>query len=83
VVGPLGIEPAKGMLEFGRHLGHMTTSDHFAALHHLVESRQVGPGEHVLMVGNSVGVSLFAAVIEITSLPSWATGSAQSYEERI
>lgn len=83
VVGPLGIEPAKGMLEFGRHLGHMTTSDHFAALHHLVESRQVGSGDHVLMVGNSVGVSLFAAVIEITSLPSWATGSAQSYEERI
>ena len=83
VLGPMGIDPARGMLEFGRHTGHMTTSDHFAALHHLVESRQVTEGDHVLMVNNGVGVSLSATLIEITSLPSWATGGPQTYEERV
>jgi 3-oxoacyl-[acyl-carrier-protein] synthase-3 len=83
VVGPMGIDPARGMLDFGRDLGHITTSDHLAALHHLVESRQVTEGDHVLMVNNGFGVSLSAAVVEITGRPSWATGSPQRYEERI
>ncbi|WNI16360.1 ketoacyl-ACP synthase III family protein [Actinacidiphila sp. ITFR-21] len=83
VLAPMGIDPGRGMLAFGRALGHMTTSDHLAALTHLVETRQVGVGDHVLMIGNSVGVSLFAAVVEITELPSWATGSPQPYEERV
>jgi 3-oxoacyl-[acyl-carrier-protein] synthase III len=83
VVDPMGIDPAKGMLEFGRQVGHMTTSDHLAALHHLVESRQVTEGDHVLMLNNGSGVSLTAAVVQITALPSWATGAPQTYEERI
>ncbi|GEK02375.1 ketoacyl-ACP synthase III family protein [Streptomyces sp. NPDC004009] len=82
VLEPLGIDPARGVLDFGRALGHMTTSDHFAALHHLVETRQVGPGDRVLMLNNSFGVSLFAAVVEITATPSWATGTPSPYKER-
>ncbi|MFE9451335.1 ketoacyl-ACP synthase III family protein [Streptomyces sp. NPDC006739] len=81
VLEPLGIDPALGVLDFGRPHGHMTTSDHFAALHHLVETRQVGPGDRVLMLNNSFGVSLFAAVVEITDSPSWATGTPSPYKE--
>ncbi|MFJ8506685.1 ketoacyl-ACP synthase III family protein [Streptomyces avermitilis] len=81
VLEPLGIDPARGVLDFGRHLGHMTTSDHLAALHHLVETRQVVQGDRVLMINNSFGVSLFGAVVEITGDPSWATGSPSAHKE--
>ncbi|SEK56120.1 ketoacyl-ACP synthase III family protein [Streptacidiphilus jiangxiensis] len=81
VLGPMGIDPGRGMLEFGRDVGHMSVNDHLAALTHLVETRQVAEGDHILMINNGVGVSVSAAVIEITCLPSWATGSPQPYEE--
>ncbi|MEV1287420.1 ketoacyl-ACP synthase III family protein [Micromonospora sp. NPDC049679] len=81
VLRPLGIDPARGMLEFGRGLGHLSVSDHLAALTHLVETRQLVRGDHVLMIGNGVGVSVAAAVVEITSLPTWATGHPESFKE--
>ncbi|CAM5259352.1 ketoacyl-ACP synthase III family protein [Streptomyces coeruleorubidus] len=82
IMRPLGIDPARGMLELGRPLGHLTVNDHFVALTHLVETRQLAEGDHVLMISNGVGVSLTAAVIEITHLPAWATGRPQPYEEK-
>jgi hypothetical protein len=54
-----------------------------AALTHLVESHQFAHGDHVLMISNGVGVSLAAAVVEITSLPAWATGHPEPFREKV
>ncbi|MDG4836504.1 ketoacyl-ACP synthase III family protein [Micromonospora sp. WMMD967] len=83
VLAPIGIDPARGMLAFGRDLGHLSVNDHFAALTHLVVTRQVAPGDHVLMISNGVGVSVSAAVVEILSLPEWATGRPESRRETV
>ncbi|MEU4221428.1 ketoacyl-ACP synthase III family protein [Actinoplanes sp. NPDC026623] len=83
VLQPIGIDPARGMLGLGRGLGHLTVSDHLVALNHLVASRQVGPGDHVLMISNGVGVSLAAAVVEITAVPAWATGAPEAFRETV
>lgn len=81
VLQPMGIDPARGMVALGRDLGHLSVNDHLVALNHLVQARQVAPGDHVLMIGNGVGVSLAAAVVEITRLPDWATGQPEPYKE--
>jgi len=65
VLGPVGIDPSRGMLEFGRRLGHMGVNDHIAGLTHLVEQREVGPGDHVMLLGNGSGMTLSCVVIEI------------------
>ncbi|MET8153721.1 ketoacyl-ACP synthase III family protein [Actinoplanes sp. NPDC049668] len=83
VLAPIGIDPARGMLELGRGLGHLSVSDHLVALAHLVRTLHVGPGDHVLMISNGVGVSLAAAVVEITAVPAWATGTPEAYRETV
>ncbi|GIE89697.1 ketoacyl-ACP synthase III family protein [Actinoplanes regularis] len=83
VLQPIGIDPSRGMLELGRGLGHLSVSDHLVALTHLVKSHQVGPGDHVLMISNGVGVSLAAAVVEVTALPAWATGAPDELKETV
>jgi 3-oxoacyl-[acyl-carrier-protein] synthase III len=65
VLGPVGIDPARGMLDFGRGVGHLGVNDHIAGLSHLLATRAVGPGDIVLMLGNGSGISLSCAVIEI------------------
>jgi 3-oxoacyl-[acyl-carrier-protein] synthase-3 len=70
MLGPLGIDPDRGMLEFGRSVGHLGVNDHAAALDHLIETRAVRTGEHVLMIGNGVGVSLACAVVRISERSS-------------
>jgi 3-oxoacyl-[acyl-carrier-protein] synthase III len=81
ILRPMGIDPARGMLDLGRDVGHLSVNDHLVALNHLVQSRQVAPGDRVLMISNGVGVSLAAAVVEITRLPDWATGEPEPYKE--
>jgi 3-oxoacyl-[acyl-carrier-protein] synthase III len=60
-----------GMLDFGRSLGHLSVSDHPAALTHLIVTGQIGLGDRVLMVNNGSGMSLTAAVVQIESIPQW------------
>jgi 3-oxoacyl-[acyl-carrier-protein] synthase-3 len=60
-----------GMLDFGRSLGHLSVSDHPAALTHLIVTGRVGVGDRVLMVNNGYGMSLTAAVIRMESIPHW------------
>ncbi len=73
VLAPLGIDASRGMLEFGRRLGHLSSCDQVVALDHLVTTGQVGPGDHVLMLSNG-GASLACAVVEIVEPPSWPHG---------
>ncbi|MER7701527.1 ketoacyl-ACP synthase III family protein [Kitasatospora sp. NPDC097605] len=68
---PLGIDPARGMLDLGRTLGHLGACDQFVSLAHLLDTGAVGPGDHVLLTGNGAGISLAAAVVEILERPAW------------
>jgi 3-oxoacyl-[acyl-carrier-protein] synthase-3 len=65
VLAPLGIDPARGVLEFGRGVGHLGVNDHVAALHHLLTTGRLGSGDHVLVLANGVGVALSCAVLRI------------------
>jgi 3-oxoacyl-[acyl-carrier-protein] synthase-3 len=71
LLDPLGIDPRRGLLEFGRGLGHLGVNDQVTGLTHLVETRAVGPGDHVLMLSNGSGVALACAVVEITEPVDW------------
>lgn len=68
---PLGIDPARGLLELGRAHGHLGVNDQFFGLGHLLETGAVGPGDHVLMMGNGAGISLACAVVEVLERPAW------------
>ncbi|GIH97211.1 ketoacyl-ACP synthase III family protein [Planobispora siamensis] len=72
VLEPLGIDPARGVLEFGRGVGHLGVNDQIAGLAHLLETGAVGPGDHVLLLGNGVGVALSCVVVEIVEPVGWA-----------
>jgi 3-oxoacyl-[acyl-carrier-protein] synthase-3 len=75
ILDPMGLNPRQGLLEYGRRLGHMTVNDQIVGLTHLVESGQVGPGEHVLIVAHGGGVSITCAVVRIEELPEWSSAT--------
>jgi 3-oxoacyl-[acyl-carrier-protein] synthase-3 len=64
VLTPLGIDSSRGMLDFGRRVGHLGCCDHVVALDHLWTTGQLGPGDHVLFIGNG-GASVACAVAQI------------------
>lgn len=68
---PIGIDPSRGILEFGRGLGHLGACDPIVGLEHLVGTRQVGEGEHVLLMSNGVSTAVSCAVVEILETPRW------------
>lgn len=72
ILDPIGIDSDRGLLEFGRNLGHLTVNDQIVGLDHLVTTRQVGPGDHILLIAHGGGVSLSCAVVRIESQPPWA-----------
>jgi 3-oxoacyl-[acyl-carrier-protein] synthase-3 len=76
ILEPLGLSPEQGLLEFGRRLGHMTVNDQIVGLNHLVETRQLAVGDHVLIVAHGGGVSITSAVVRIEYLPPWAVERA-------
>src|SRR5262249_58638832 len=69
ILEPLGIDPARGMLDLGRGLGHLGVNDQLVALDHLVGTGQLASGDHVLMMSNGVGASLSCAVLAIVDGP--------------
>ncbi len=68
---PLGIDPARGMLDLGRRTGHLAACDQFVSLAHLLDNGEIGPGDHVLLTGNGAGISLATAVVEVLEHPGW------------
>ncbi|MGW1726790.1 ketoacyl-ACP synthase III family protein [Streptomyces sp. NPDC002306] len=76
ILDPMGLSPEQGLLDFGRGLGHMTVNDQIVGLNHLVETRQVAAGDHILIVAHGGGVSITCAVVRIDHLPSWAVAQA-------
>jgi 3-oxoacyl-[acyl-carrier-protein] synthase III len=71
VLAPLGIDASRGVLEFGRRLGHLSVNDQIVGLTHLVETAAVGPGDHVLMLSVGGGMALSCAVVEIIERVGW------------
>jgi 3-oxoacyl-[acyl-carrier-protein] synthase-3 len=71
LLAPFGKPSEMGMLDYGRGLGHLSVSDHPAALTHLIVTGQIGVGDRLLMVNNGTGMSLTVAVIRIESTPQW------------
>ncbi|MBZ6172052.1 MULTISPECIES: ketoacyl-ACP synthase III family protein [Streptomyces] len=66
---PLGIDETRGTWEFNRRMGHAGPVDHIAGLEHLWTTGQVGPGDHVLMLGATPGFEAACAVLEIVAAP--------------
>jgi 3-oxoacyl-[acyl-carrier-protein] synthase-3 len=63
---PLDIDERKhGTWEFGRRAGHAGAVDAVAGLHHLWTTGQVGPGDHVLLLGATPGMEAGCAVVQI------------------
>lgn len=73
ILGPMGIATDRGLLDYGRGLGHLTVSDQVAGLDHLVVTGQVVPGDRVLLVGHGGGVAVSAAVVRVEKTPDWGS----------
>ena len=65
----LGIDAARGTWDFTRTLGHSGGTDQIAGLEYLLATRQVGPGDRVLLLAAAVGMEVGAAVVEILAAP--------------
>ncbi|WP_199512634.1 ketoacyl-ACP synthase III family protein [Nucisporomicrobium flavum] len=79
---PLRIGLDRTLWRWGRTVGHIGSSDQFAGLAHLVESRAVAPGDRVVLLGLGAGFNLTSAVVEILDLPDWTAvpGSGSTHE---
>ncbi|MEU9343143.1 ketoacyl-ACP synthase III family protein [Streptomyces sp. NPDC048278] len=68
---PLGLDVSRTQWEFGRGIGHASSSDQFIALDHLLRTGRLDAGDHVLLFGGAPGWSAVAVILTITELPSW------------
>ena len=68
----LGLPLSQSVWEFGRDIGHCGASDQVLALEHLVATGELGPGDHLLMLGQGPGAVLSSVVVEILESPPWA-----------
>ena len=67
----LGLPMSKSTWGFGRSVGHLAASDQIVSLDHLLTTGQLGPGDHLLMVGIGPGITISSAVVGILATPSW------------
>ncbi|MDO0924393.1 ketoacyl-ACP synthase III family protein [Streptomyces sp. TG1A-8] len=72
IMMPLGLPMSRCSWDFGRAVGHVGGADVFITLEHLVRTREVGPGDHVLLVSQGPGWLCSAAVVTVTEVPHWA-----------
>jgi 3-oxoacyl-[acyl-carrier-protein] synthase-3 len=69
----LRLPMSRSTWEYGRKIGHCGASDQLLALDHLLGTRELGPGDHLLMLGTGPGVIVSAAMVRILSTPHWVT----------
>ncbi|MFD2767488.1 ketoacyl-ACP synthase III family protein [Micromonospora eburnea] len=69
---PLGLPMSRSSWDYGRTVGHCGASDHVLSLKHLVETGQLRPGQHMLMLGTGPGINLACALIKIVGTPERA-----------
>lgn len=66
---PLDVPEDKDVWDYVSTIGHTGAADLFLGLEHIWRTGQVGPGDHVLLVGASNGMEAGAAVVRIVSSP--------------
>ncbi|MGR6918506.1 ketoacyl-ACP synthase III family protein [[Actinomadura] parvosata] len=64
-----GLTLADTTWEYGARVGHLGVSDQFVALHDLLATGALAPGDHVLLLGFGAGTTLAAAVLRILDVP--------------
>jgi 3-oxoacyl-[acyl-carrier-protein] synthase-3 len=62
---PLGVPVERTTWPWGRHVGHLGTSDQFVALEQLLAEQTVTAGDLALMIGVGIGFTWYASVVEI------------------
>ncbi|MGB8940084.1 MAG: ketoacyl-ACP synthase III family protein [Streptomyces sp.] len=67
----IGLPMSASTWEFGRTLGHLGASDQMISLDQLVTTGELGPGDHMLMLGLGPGVTLSCAVVKILAPAPW------------
>ncbi|MCY0941368.1 ketoacyl-ACP synthase III family protein [Streptomyces antarcticus] len=67
----LGLPMEKSTWDFGRTVGHLGASDQVISLDHLVNTGDLQPGDHLLMLGVGPGVTLSSAVVRILNPAPW------------
>ncbi|AXK33366.1 3-oxoacyl-ACP synthase [Streptomyces armeniacus] len=67
----LGLPMSKSTWEFGRTVGHLGASDQIVSLDHLLAAGELGPGDHMLLVGVGPGITISCAVVKILEPPPW------------
>jgi 3-oxoacyl-[acyl-carrier-protein] synthase-3 len=72
VLDPLGVPLDRTTHAWGSEIGHVGASDQFGALNHLIEQKQVGPGDRVMVIGVGGGFNWTCLVVEISDLPEWS-----------
>ncbi|MCI3275034.1 ketoacyl-ACP synthase III family protein [Streptomyces cylindrosporus] len=75
LLDPLDLPLEKSTWEFGRGVGHIGPTDQIAAWDHLLTAGELGPGDHLLLVGLGPGMTIGSAVVEILERPRWLDGS--------
>ncbi len=58
IMMPLGLTMERCSWDFGRAVGHVGGADVFITLEHLVRTRAVSPGDHVLLVSQGAGLAV-------------------------
>ncbi|BCJ50272.1 hypothetical protein Asp14428_17470 [Actinoplanes sp. NBRC 14428] len=76
MMDPLGLDVSRSMWEFGRGVGHASSSDQFIALDHLLHTGQLDAGDHVLLFGGAPGWSAVAVILTVTDPQPWTTTPA-------
>ncbi|SHJ73169.1 3-oxoacyl-[acyl-carrier-protein] synthase-3/clorobiocin biosynthesis protein CloN2 [Nocardiopsis flavescens] len=51
--------------DYGRRVGHIGAGDPFLGLRHLMDNKEVGPGDHVILGGLGSGVTVSCAVVRV------------------
>ncbi|WP_149179176.1 ketoacyl-ACP synthase III family protein [Streptomyces sp. TRM49041] len=67
---PLGFSLERGIWEHTKKVGHISAADVFIGLEYLWTTRQVGPGDKVLLFTGSPGFEAGCAIVEIVSGPA-------------
>ncbi|WUI00908.1 ketoacyl-ACP synthase III family protein [Spirillospora sp. NBC_00431] len=70
-MGALGLPMSMSTWDFGRTVGHLAASDQIVSLDHLLDTGQLVPGDHALLVGVGPGITISTAVVEILTVPPW------------
>lgn len=70
-MAPLGLPLSMSTWDFGRRIGHLGASDQVVALDHLLATGELGPGDHLLMLGVGPGVTLSCAIVRILRPAPW------------